>query len=529
MNKQNKTTYFQEFIKGYNSEAYNNPSIFMSPQILNSTLKDINMGSEKISKKRLERMVMSPHFFEQDLRKISYHLYKTVSLYQQVIKLWSNMLEFDSEPIPYVKDGGEICLTDMTSEEFKKDYAVMKKFFDGFKVKQEFLKVLWNICLYDTYYTSFRTYKDDNDEEHYYLQELPSSHCIIDAESYLGYLFSFDLSYFTNMGVDINAYSPKIRELYAEIIKSGKTTNYNTNLPNRNGKWVYWTPLNPNDAWVFKYNTQFAGSVPPLLSMLLDYCEIDEFKDLNKQKQALEVYKVICATVPMLKNNRTGNKTDDFAISAPELGQFIATVKSTLQNGVDFKAAPLEDFKAFDFSSSSNSKDILDNALKNIMKQSGLTDALSMTNTVNVASANIYKQFHGKAMSNLYPQFSRFCEYHINKNTKKYNFKINFVGTMFDKDERIKRANDDMERGIITPSIFSSRGIQVTDGVNAMNFMYAMGVPEIFKPIKTASTMSSIKKEGGRPLKEESELGDSGANTRTSGSNQTTKEVEVKN
>ena len=112
--------------------------------------------------------------------------------------------------------------------------------------------------------------------------------------------------------------------------------------------------------------------------------------------------------------------------------------------------------------------------------------------------------------------------------TRKYNFKINFVGTMFDKDERIKRANEDMERGIITPAIFSSRGIQVTDAVNSMNFMYSLGVPEMFRPIKTASTMSSAEKEGGRPTKDESELSDAGAATRTSGSNNTTKEIEVK-
>lgn len=508
------------------SELYN--GFFSTPQLLNTALKNVNMGTMSLSINRIKQMVEQPHLFENELRQLSLHLYETVAMYQQIIKLWSNMLEFDSEPIPYLKNGKAINLNDMSSNSFKRDYAQMKKFFDGFKVKQEFSKVMWNLVMYDTYFTSFRVYDDDYDGTHYYLQELPSRYCMIDSESYLGYLFSFDLSYFMNSGVDINGYSPIFKDLYSKAIKINNENNYNVNLPDRNGKWVNWTPLLPDDAWVFKFNTQFPASVPPLLSMLLDYCELNDFKDLNKRKKALETYKVICATVPRLTGNKTGNRTDDFAISSEEVGKFVANVKKTLPDSVDFKAAPLEDFKAFDFTPSSNDKDILNDALTNIMKQSGLTDAISLTGTVNVASATIYKQFNSKVMSNLYHQFNRFCEYHINRMTKTYNFKINFVGTMFDKDERIKRANEDMERGIITPSIFSSRGIQLTDSANAMNFMYSMGYPEMFRPIKTASTMSSGEKDGGRPVKDESELSDSGAITRTSGANQTTKEVEVK-
>lgn len=531
-NVDSNTEFFQEFSKGYKSGTTGyNPfynGIFTTPQLLNTSLKDVNMGTCKISIDAVKQMITQPHLYEQELRKLSLYLYESVAMYQQIVKLWSNMLEFDSEPIPYLKNGKEITLQDMSSKSFKRDYAQMKKFFDGFKIKQEFIKIMWHLVMYDTYFTSYRTYEDDYDGTHYYLQELPSNYCIIDSESYLGYLFSFDLSYFMNSGVDINAYSPIFKDAYAKALKYKNSSKYEVNMPKRNGKWVNWIPLMPDDAWVFKFNTQIPASIPPLLSMLLDYCKLDKFKDLNEQKNALEAYKVICATVPRLTGNRSGNKTDDFAISAKSLGEFVAAVKNTLENGVDFKAAPLENFKAFDFSSSSSDKNILDDALKNIMKQSGVTDALSLSGTVNVASANIYKQFHGKVLSNIYHQFSRFCEYHINRMTKTYNFKVNFIGTMFDKDERIKRANDDMERGLITPAIFSSRGIQITDSVNSMNFMYSLGIPEKLKPIKTASTLSSAEKSGGRPIKDDGELSDSGASTRTSGSNQTTKEVETK-
>jgi len=94
------------------------------------------------------------------------------------------------------------------SKDYKEDYAELTKFFNNFKAKEEFSKVLWNLCMYDTYFTSYREF-----DGHIYLQELPHSHCMIDADSYLGYLFSFDMSYFMNSGVDINAYSPTVRKL----------------------------------------------------------------------------------------------------------------------------------------------------------------------------------------------------------------------------------------------------------------------------------------------------------------------------
>jgi len=512
-------SYFSDYIKSYNAQAYGQNSFMLSPQLLNTSLKDLNMSSSDLSPEQIKRMILQPHNFEQELRKLSLTYYQIISLYKQAIKQMSSMLEFDWEPIPYKKDGSAMTISDFNSSDYKKDYKVMSKFFNNFNAKNEFSKVLWNICMYDTYFTSLREF-----EEHLYLQELPSSHCMIDADSYLGYLFSFDLSYYTNNGVDINAYSPKIRKKYGESIAKSNL-NYNPGLSSRNGRWVQWIPMSPDDSWVFKFNNQFAGSVPPLLSSLIDCSKIDMYKELEDSKKKLEAYKVIFATVPRLTGNKTHNKTDDFAISSKELGKFVAGVKKTLEN-VDFKAAPLEDFKAFDFSPSASEKDLLDTELKNIMLQLGTSDALSMTTTVNMASAGIYKVFNSTTMSKLYGQFNNFCEYQINKRTKKYKYKIRFVGTMYDKDERRKNADTDMQNGIITPAIFSSRGIQLTDAQNVTNMMYSMGFPDNLRPVKTAATMSN--NDGGRPKKDESELTDAGEATRTSGSNETTKGVTKK-
>ena len=518
--KQLKTdlSYCTEFLKAFNSQSYSGDNFLLSPQLLNESLKRVNMNGEQFSTEQIRKMVMSPHNFEQELRKLSYHYYNSISIYRRLVEYKSSLLDFDWEPIPYTKDGKPITFQDISSNAFKRDYAELTKFANSFNIKSEFLKVLFNMCLYDAYFVSKREY-----DGKIWLQELPSTHCMIDAVSHLGYLFSLDLSYFMNSGVDINAYSPIIRKKYNEALQLDNIS-YDPNYPQRNGMWVHWAPMSPDDTWVFKYNNNYPGIIPPLLDMLIDYSKLDKFKDLEETKKQLEAYKVIFATVPRLTNNRAGNKVDDFAISSSELGKFVSAVKQTL-SGVDFKAAPLEDFKAFDFSPSASENDLLETEITNMLRESGTADAI-LTGGTSVSSNNMYKTVTAEIAKSAYHQFSAFCEHQINKRTKKYKFKIKFVGTIFDREDRRKAANEDMERGIITPAIFSSRGIQMTDANNTMNMMFGLGFPDIFRPIQTASTMSSDEKTlGGRPQSSDDNLSDSGEQTRNIGANDDKKEL----
>lgn len=505
-------SYCNDFLQSYKATTYSGQHLLLSPQILNNILKGRNMESQLFTTDEIKKMIMSPHRFENELRKLALHFYNSIPIYKQLIKLNSSILDFDWEVIPYKKDGKPISAEEFNSNRYKSDYAILSKFFNNFNVRKEFQKVWYNMLMFDAYYTMKREY-----DGHIYLQEMPSNFSIIDADSYLGYLYAFDLSYFTNRGIDINAYHPILRKKYNEVINM-RDIDYNPNLPQRNGSWVYWYPIHPDHGWVFKLNNNFAGVVPPYLDMFTDYNKLDKYKNLEEQIKELESYKVIFATVPRLTNNRSGNKVDDFAISSTELGKFVAAVKQTL-NGVDFKAAPLENFKAFDFTPNASDKDLLATEVSNMLKESGLADAV-MIGGNSVSALNLYKTTLSEFAKQAYIQFTNFCEYHINKETKKFKFKIKFVGTIFDREERFNNANADMERGIITSSIFSSRHIQPTDFNNAVGFMHSIGMPDMLTPIKTASTMSSAEKDSiGRSKLAEGELTDAGEYTRDSGSN----------
>lgn len=504
-----ENSYYNDFSRAFTSQLY-----YLTPQIMNEYMKNKNMMSAGYSLEQIRKMIAQPQYYELELRRLSFRMYNAVQMYKNIIEYWSTMLEFASEPIPYKKDGSQITVSDMHSKQYEKDWKAMSRFFNSFDVKKEFGKVLWNICMYDTYFTSIR-----ETEGHIWLQELPADHSIIDAISYFGYMFSFDFSYFWNAGVDINGYSDAMKRLFREAcrMRADNSNYYNPNYPNRNGKWCCWLPLMPDEAWVFKYHQEFAGAIPPLLGMLIDMGALDKSKDIEGIKEALEAYKVIVATVPRLTNNKGGNRVDNFSISASEVGKFVASIKKTFPDGVDFKAAPLEDFKMFDFAPDSKEANNVEEALNNIMVQSQLSPAISLTTHVNMASAGIFKQSQSAKFKKLYEQFEDFINYQLDKRTKTYKFRIKLVGTIYDKEERIKQSNEDMQKGLITPQIFSARDIQLTDSMNVMNMMYSLGVPDNFKPVQLSSTLSNG--QAGRPQKDDSELSDSGANTRTADAN----------
>jgi hypothetical protein len=56
------------------------------------------------------------------------------------------------------------------------------------------------------------------DENSIGFQEMPSDYCLIDAHTIYGWLYSFDLNYFSQQGVDINEFPPEFKEYYANYI-----------------------------------------------------------------------------------------------------------------------------------------------------------------------------------------------------------------------------------------------------------------------------------------------------------------------
>ena len=483
-----------------------------NPLLANSYLKDINMRPAEQDRERIKKLIANPRDNEQALRRLSQYLYNTQSAYKRMIHYLSDILTFDWYPIPI-----NATEEDMKKSTFKKDYDNMCSWFDKFNVKKEFTKALLKMCLEDGYFVYLR--ESDNA---LFLQEMPIDWCIVDSYWEYGYMYSFNLMYFQQMGVDINGFAPEFKKYYKNALDMQKNKTYYPNIraEMRNGQWMYWQQINPENGWVFKFHTHFAGLVPPLMGVFLDFADIPYLKDLQKVKADLEVYKIILGAVPRNKENKTGSKADDFAVDPNTLAEFIKIAKNNLPSSVDIKALPLENPEIFSFDSATEVKnDVVLKALNNIFSQTGIDKNLFNTDRANVASMNASKLMDSIFIQRLYKQFEDFCTYHVNKLTKRYKFKIVFEGTIYDRDDRQKHALELAQNGIITSKIASAEGMSIKDLDSSMLLMKWLGFTDKLTPIKTSYTMSKEDSKGGRQAKEDNDLTDAGEVSRDAGSN----------
>jgi len=124
--------------------------------------------------------------------------------------------------------------------------------------------------------------------------------------------------------------------------------------------------------------------------------------------------------------------------------------------------------------------------------------------------------------TNIYPWFNNFMEYQINKRTKKYKFGIEFEGTnlYIDRERRIERQNQMMGMGIVNFSKLAAALGQNPFALKAqMMETKTNGWVEDLTPIIPGAQMSGVNKNLGRPEMNDSDLSDSGAETRDRASN----------
>jgi len=486
-----------------------------NPLLANQYLKNLNMNPADQSKEKVKQMILDPKNNEQGLRRVSQYLYDSQMSYKRMNHYLADILTFDWYPVPI-----NATEQDMKKSTFKKDFERTCEWFDKFNIKKEFKKAMLKMSLEDGYFTYLR---EDEDGD-LFLQEMPIDFCLIDSYWKYGYLYSFNLMYFQQSGVDINGFAKEFKTYYNNALDMKKNKTYYPNIraEMRNGQWMYWQQIKPKNGWVFKFHNHFAGLVPPFLGVFLDFIDIPSLKEIQNAKSELEAYKIIMGTVPRNKENKSNSKTDDFAISADSLANFVQLVKNSLQNKyVDFKAVPLENLNMFSFDDSANKEDVLLKSFNNISTQTGIDKALMNTDKPNQATMKMSKLIDAVFMSRLYEQFEDFVTYHSNINNKKFKFRIHIEGTIHDTDERLDKYLKIADKGmILAPQIASSIGMSIKDFNQSMALTKSMGFVEKLDILPTSYTRSKDdEKSNGRPQKQEDKLDDNGVVTRDAGSN----------
>src|SRR5699024_1118345 len=108
------------------------------------------------------------------------------------------------------------------SEEYKRDYQIVKDFLSHFDVRGQFAYVLRRMLTIDAFFGVFRT-----DGQNYEFQELPNNYCKITGKNLdWGFQFDFDMNWFLRMGLSFDQY-PKIFKKMWENVNKDNLEKYN--------------------------------------------------------------------------------------------------------------------------------------------------------------------------------------------------------------------------------------------------------------------------------------------------------------
>ena len=495
--------------------GYNNA--VLNPMLINQRMRDITLNPVAATEATLTQAMLDPKDNEIALQEFSQSFEIQSQSYKKILEYFAGILSFDltyecinvSKPEEYKSAG------------YKKDLKVLEQFIDGFNYKKEFSSVVKELLRNEAAFYCPRV-----DGDRMVLQEMPASpqYTMITGRGTYGLLYSFSMLWFILPGVDIRMYPPFFRKKYQEFWGDRKPDAYNSSLPPQlrgDSSYIYWQDIDIDTGWCFKFSPEIASRVPVFSGLFLDLIQQPLMRALQKNINMAAASRLIIGQVGTLKDAASKVK-DQFAINPDTLGKFLALVKAAVGDSMKVAAAPLEEMKPVNFSSEN---ELYSSYLTTALSTSGGNSNLysSPLNVKrNVEETRLALNTDENIMYSLYPQFQDFMEYQINKRTKNYKFKIHFQGSNFynNREQRLDKQMTLMGMGIVLPQqISAALGLSPFEFQRQLDEARMSDWTEKLTPIIPAAQMGADTKATGRPSKKDSDLSESGEQTRADGGN----------
>lgn len=536
-----------EYARGLSGGLYG--LTYLNPELVSGRMKDITLNPLQATEDMLSKAMTDPKSYESQLQSFSQSFELSSMVYKRLLSYLGNMLSFD---ITYTSNAKP---DDYKTPKYKKDLDVIETFIDKFDYKKELRVAVKEMLRNDAYFGCLR-----DTGNNYVLQELPSDYCKITGRWEGGFLFSFNMYWFLQPGVDIEMYPAFFKKKYKELWESPNTINkYIPSLPPEardKSTWVYWVDVPVTIGVCFKLSPELATRLPYFTPLFNDLILQSQMRNLQKNLNMAAASRMIIGEVPMLNRDIKATVKDSIAISPDLLGKFMALVKSAISESIKVASAPLQNIKGISFESDNV---MYDQYLRTALASSGVNSNLIFSSSIkpNAIETQLSLNVDEQLMIGLYEQFEEFLNYHVNKLTKTFKFLFKFEGTEFflNRDKRLADAMTLFDKGIILPQkIAAAMGMKPAhlrkqmEEAGAMGFMSMLTPPSLeqqkqildiqgqqaekmadkqavnaeklaeqqaeLKPIKTEAGG-----EKGRPKKRDSELSEDGVQTRTEGTN----------
>lgn len=489
---------------------------FYSPFLSNQLLTNLNNNPRLPSAESVKKALNDYKNSGEELQGFVEFASSFDMIFKRTLYSYANALSFDLQ----ITCKNAYTESDYQSDEYKKDRQTVDNFLTNFDYKKEFYNVLLNVLKRDTYFTWFRKTKTGNrGKMKFALQIMPQDYCMLTGYFEKGLLWSLNILYYMQPGVDINGFDPSITKTYLRALETVDSYVPSAPLNDRKGSYVMWADVSPLDgAWAWKFDTSSFANNPFLSPYVANVLRSDEIGELQYNKDLIAASGILAGEIKLFDSAKSGQKANQFSIDPKTLGTFMSLVKKGLQSTIKAVAIPLENIKFFQF------EDKNPNSYTNeLTTTAGIGTGISrviyssdkMSNAELEAALNEVYQ----TMKPMYAQFNNFLDFYVNQMTSKYKFKFEFVGSnyQFERDARFDKIMKMADKGLVLNSSAWASAV----GMNPVTFdrmlaesKYTGWIDKYSQMMLNANTSSYKDNEGGRERKNARDLTDSGEASR---------------
>ena len=383
--------------------------VLPSSSYFDDAIKSAKASNKKYTKQEIMSYLEAPAKNEEKLIQVVDYLVSISPQFQKLCNYLPNIALIRPVVVP------NTLKYKTNNSKKKKDFLEACSLVEKLNIENASIEILRDVFRYGVYFGVLIEGQFSS-----YLKKLPIERCKIIGKGEAGLVYAFDFSYFdgtNNYLLDYGGYPEAFKNLYIAY----------KNRTNKIGNLEYkWQPLIPSKELFpicVKYdisNTDY--SIPPLISVVGDIYDLDEYKSLNKAKTIRDNYSIIGIKIPTLNN---GN-VDDFAVSDDMVDATTAQLDQELPDYIGYAVFPGMDCNLMKASSPTDTTvDTVANATKNIFTSLGFADALFGLSNDTSASLKYSTKVDEQELFPIYRQIESFFNYRLKiKYKEKMTLKI---------------------------------------------------------------------------------------------------------
>lgn len=435
-------------------------------------------ASNTFNKETLKGYMERPYSNEKQLRNLSRFLRNRSQVYKKIINDNATMIDTRYRQVIPNYDLVKKAKSAKTSDEkIRKSYFETLQVLENMNLQSEMLKVYLECWTCDVFFGAYFYYKDQGG----IMIPLDPDYCkIIGLYPTGDFAFAFDLSYFSGKTEQLELYGEPFVSMYREYEKDST-----------NKKWQQF----PDEyACCMKVNLEdYQSILPPYINLFYSLIDLEDLKELIAIEEENNLYKLLYFVLPLFSNS---NVPDDFSVDPETAAIYYKKIVDSLPDNVASFLTPI-DIEQIEFHPDQVSDvNKVENASKNILKTAGHI-AMADPNGATAMNAAL-RADEDYAISSLLPQTQAWVNrmlMNIMPNPSKVKF---LTVTKYSRDAFKEGLIRDLNYGLpVVQTLGILNGFSEADMISMARFHDAIGLPELYTPMKTASTTSNT--EGGRP------------------------------